>query len=83
MTRLPDLSIVIFRSLPKRGNANAFNEKLIVKIMNHGRIFMSSTLIYGKFMLRLAVLSFRTHLEKVDEAITIVEEMIDQVKKEF
>ena len=44
---------------------------------------MSSTLIHGNFMIRLAVLSFRTHLEKVDEAITIVEEMIDQVKKEL
>jgi aromatic-L-amino-acid decarboxylase len=79
----PDLSIVIFRYLPKRGNADAFNEKLIEKIMNHGRVFLSSTRIHGNVMLRLAVLSFRTHLEKVDEAITIVEEMIDQVKKEL
>jgi len=77
----PDLSIVIFRYLPDKGDANAFNEKLIEKIMNHGRVFMSSTLIHGHFMLRMAILSFRTHLERVDEAITIIEEMINQVKK--
>jgi len=43
---------------------------------------MSSTLIPGNFMLGLALLSFRPHLEKVDEAITILKEMVDRVKKE-
>jgi hypothetical protein len=46
------------------GDANVFNEKLIEKIMNHGRVFMSC------FVWRCYL--FRTHLEKVDEAITIV-----------
>ncbi len=51
--------------------------------MNHGRVFMSLTLIHGTFMLGTAVLSFRNHLERVDQAIILVEEMTDQVKKEF
>ena len=33
-------------------------------------------------MLRLAVLSFRIHLEKVDQAITIIRSMIFKVKEE-
>jgi hypothetical protein len=33
-------------------------------------------------MLRLAVLSYRTHLENIDQAITIVERMIKKVKEE-
>ena len=64
-----NFSIVIFRRLPGMGDANAFNEKLIEKIMNHGKVFMSC---FVRQCYLLAVLSFRTHLEKVDEAITIV-----------
>lgn len=69
-----NLSIVIFRYLPGMGDANAYNEKLIEKITNHDRVFMSC------FVWRCYL--FRTHLEKVDEAITIVKVMIDQVKNE-
>ncbi len=78
----PDLSIVIFRYVPKRGNADGFNKKLLEKIVSNGPIFISSTLIEKKFMLRLAVLSYRTHLEKLDQAITIVKRMIKEVKEE-
>lgn len=79
----PDLSIVIFRYVPEASDADFFNQKLIEKIMNDGRVFMSSTLIEQKFMLRLAVLSFRTHLEKVDQAITIIRSAIEEIKREL
>ncbi len=78
----PDLSIVIFRYVPDRGSADEFNKALLEKIITQGSIFISSTLIQGKFMLRLAVLSYRTHLEKVDQAISIVKGMIEKVKEE-
>ena len=78
----PDLSIVIFRHVPDHGNANDFNEKLVEKIMNHGRVFMSSTRIRGQVMLRLAVLSFRTHLDTVEDAIGIIKEKIQEIKAE-
>jgi glutamate/tyrosine decarboxylase-like PLP-dependent enzyme len=78
----PDLSIVIFRYVPESGDADEFNKQLLEKIITNGSIFISSTLIEGKFMLRLAVLSYRTHLENIDQAITIVKRMIKEVKED-
>jgi aromatic-L-amino-acid decarboxylase len=65
----PDLSIVTYRYLPKRGDADEFNQRLMQTIQQEGRIFISSTRIDGKFVLRLAVGCFRTHLEDIEEAL--------------
>lgn len=79
---LPDLSIVIFRYVPKKGGADEFNKTLLEKIIKDGSFFISSTLIQGRFMLRLAVLSYRTHLEKIDQAISLIKRMIKEMEKE-
>lgn len=68
----PDLSIVIFRFIPEVGDPNAFNKELISKIHQDGRIFISSTNLDGKFMLRFAVLSFRSHLRETDLLLKIL-----------
>jgi glutamate/tyrosine decarboxylase-like PLP-dependent enzyme len=70
----PDLSVVTFRYLPKDGNANAFNQKLIEGVQRHGRVFLSSTMLEDRFILRLAVLCFRSHLDTIDETIAILKE---------
>ena len=69
----PDLSIVTYRYIPKRGDVNEFNQQLNNAVQKDGRIFLSSTRIDGKFMLRLAVLGFRTHLDRIDQAIDILQ----------
>ncbi|MFC1561786.1 pyridoxal phosphate-dependent decarboxylase family protein [candidate division KSB1 bacterium] len=68
----PDLSVVTFRYLPKRGDPDEFNQRLIQAIQQEGRVFLSSTRINATFVLRIAVLCFRTHLEDIDEAIDIL-----------
>ena len=78
----PDLSIVTYRYLPKRGDVNEFNRQLVHAIQKDGRIFLSSTIIDGKFTLRLAVLGFRTHLDKVDQAIEILQEKARALSQE-
>jgi glutamate/tyrosine decarboxylase-like PLP-dependent enzyme len=65
----PDLSVVAFRYLPKSGDADDFNERLIKHVQQEGRVMLSGTRIDGTFHLRCAILCFRTHLEHVDEAI--------------
>jgi aromatic-L-amino-acid/L-tryptophan decarboxylase len=70
----PDLSVVTFRYQPARGDADAFNEKLIQAIKEDGRMFLSSTRINGEVRLRLAVLGFRTHLETIELALDILKE---------
>ncbi len=68
----PDLSVAIFRYVPKSGDANAFNEKLIKAIQDDGRVFLSSTTLEGVFWIRVAVVIFRTHLNHVDLLLEII-----------
>jgi len=68
----PDLSVVAFRYLPKSGDADAFNERLITLVQNEGRVMLSGTRIDGTYYIRCAILCFRTHIEHVDEAIEVI-----------
>jgi glutamate/tyrosine decarboxylase-like PLP-dependent enzyme len=65
----PDLSVVTYRYLPPRGDADQFNQRLVKAIQREGRIFVSSTRVAGKYVLRAAIVSFRTHLDDIDEAL--------------
>jgi glutamate/tyrosine decarboxylase-like PLP-dependent enzyme len=69
----PDLSVVTYRYLPERGDADEFNRRLAVALQEDGRIFVSSTQLGGRFTLRLAVLNFRTHLAQVELALELLE----------
>ena len=69
----PELSVVIYRYIPKSGDVNAFNDNLVKAVREDGRVFVSSTLINGEFWIRLAVLSFRTHLWHIDHLLSIFE----------
>jgi glutamate/tyrosine decarboxylase-like PLP-dependent enzyme len=65
----PQLSVVAFRYVAKQGDANEFNEQLLRDLLEEGRIMFSGTRIDGAYYIRCAILSFRTHVEHVDEAI--------------
>jgi hypothetical protein len=41
-------------------------------IQQDGRIFISSTRIKGQLVLRIAISSFRTHLDDIDETLEIL-----------
>ena len=69
----PDLSVVTYRYRPKRGDADEFNRRLLTAVQEDGRVFISSTLLNGRFTLRLAVLHFRTHLAEVDTALDVLQ----------
>lgn len=71
----PDLSVVTYRFAPQgtsESELNELNEALLKEIQNDGRVFISSTLLNNKFTLRLAVLSFRTHLHTIDLLIDLL-----------
>jgi glutamate/tyrosine decarboxylase-like PLP-dependent enzyme len=68
----PDLSVVAFRYIPKNADVDEFNERLMSHIQREGRVMMSGTRIDGSYRLRCAILSFRTHLEHVDDAVDAV-----------
>lgn len=68
----PELSVAAFRHVPKNGDVNEFNKKLVEAMHNEGEIFISSTMLDGKYILRFACLSFRTHLDHVDRLLAML-----------
>ncbi len=78
----PDLSVATYRWVPERGDANAFNERLVAELHRDGRIFVTSTLLDGVFVLRVAILTYRTHLAQVDLYLEILEEKVAQLEAE-
>jgi aromatic-L-amino-acid decarboxylase len=72
----PELSVATYRYISKKHDANAFNKRLMEEIVKDGRVFISSTMLENRFMLRLAVLSFRTHLSTVNTLLTLLKEKV-------
>ena len=87
----PELSVVTYRYVPKKNLPkntkdlekfiDRFNELLVKEVQNDGRVFLSSTVLNGKFTLRLAVLSFRTHLKTIDLALKILKEKVQLLEE--
>lgn len=68
----PDLSVVAFRYKPARGDPDSFNDALLQRVQDEGRVFLSGTRVNGESRLRCAILSFRTHLAHIDETIDVL-----------
>lgn len=72
----PDLSVAMFRWVPEGADdaqANAFNQRLLGTILDDGRVFLSSTTVDGVFWIRVAVLCFRTHRDRIDAVLEVLE----------
>jgi glutamate/tyrosine decarboxylase-like PLP-dependent enzyme len=78
----PDLSIVAFRYRPGKGDPDDFNRRLLQRLQEEGRVFLSGTRIDGTDWLRCAILSFRTHLEHVDEALEVLARLAAELEAE-
>ena len=79
----PDLSIVTFRWAPAGASletANRQNQQIVEGVRKDGRVFLSSTMIDGRFTLRLVALSFRTHRKTIDLALRVLREQVEALK---
>lgn len=72
----PQLSIVAFRL---RDRDNRAQTELLDRVNARGRVFLSSTLIDEKVVLRICVLSFRTHADRMDDALTAIEQETERM----
>ena len=68
----PDLTVVPFRYRPRSGDPEEFNRRLLDRINASRRVFLSSTMINGRFVIRACIVSFRTHRDRIEEAIGII-----------
>jgi aromatic-L-amino-acid decarboxylase len=68
----PQLSILAFR-LVRPGlegeGLDLLNRELLERINARGHVFLTSTLLLGRFAIRICVLSFRTHRDRLEEGL--------------
>lgn len=62
----PQLSVVAFRL---RGQDDHANAELLRRVNARGRVFLSSTRVQGRHAIRVCVLCFRTHRDRLDDAL--------------
>lgn len=75
----PDLTVVTFRWAPAAMSlerANEINRAITDSVRRDGRVFLSSTLLDGRFTIRMVALSFRTHRRTIDLALRVVREQL-------
>jgi len=69
------LSIVCFRYVPRHANADTLNRKLVNRIQQDGRLFVSGTLVRGTYALRAAILNFRSTPADAQRTVEVVTEL--------
>jgi aromatic-L-amino-acid decarboxylase len=78
----PELTIVPFWLQPPGATlegTNELNRRLLERINSSRRVFMSSTLIRGRFVIRPCIVVHRTHRDRIDEAIDITRRAVSDL----
>jgi aromatic-L-amino-acid decarboxylase len=70
----PQLSIVAFRLRAPADEADRLGPELLRRVNARKRVFLSSTRVAGRYALRICVLSFRTHENRVRDAVVALRE---------
>lgn len=70
----PQLSVIAFRLKGDGADADARNAELLRRVNARRRVFLSSTRLGGRYVLRICVLSFRTHADRVQDAVQALRE---------
>lgn len=75
----PDLSVSYFWYPSSNQSGNKFNQSLLKELHKDGEIFFSSTVIKEKFVIRMAILSFRTKLITIDKALEMLKRALEKI----
>ena len=76
----PDLSVSYFW-YPFEKNSNERNKHLMEAIHRDGSIFFSSSVIHEQYVIRIAILSFRTKLMHIEKALQMIDECLKKMMK--
>ena len=71
----PELSVVAFHwAQGPSAEWDRHTREILQKLEDHGHIFLSSTRLHGHFVIRAAILSFRTHLHTIDALLDLLKQ---------
>jgi len=65
----PELSLVAFRFEPpgvEGDGLDSLNRELLRRVNERGNVYLTGTMLRGRFALRICVLSFRTHMDRME-----------------
>ena len=80
----PHLSLLAFRWAPAgtdREDRNHLNRELLDRINQRQRVYLTSTVIEGKFVIRICVLSFRTHRERMEMYLEDIRDSLAELSR--
>ncbi|MDP6408388.1 MAG: aminotransferase class I/II-fold pyridoxal phosphate-dependent enzyme [Planctomycetota bacterium] len=78
----PQLSLLAFRIAGEGEDTERLNRALLERVNARRRFYITPTILGGRFTLRICVLSFRTHFERVRECVeAVVEETAALLKQ--
>ena len=78
----PQLSLVAFRLVVEGLNEdelNDLNRRFLDAVNDRQRIFISHAVVRGNYLLRICVLSFRTHLPNMEIALEDIRAVVDEL----
>ena len=75
----PQLSVVAFRYVRKGADVNALNRRLIERINARKRVMLTPTIIDGQFIIRICVVSFRTHMDRMQMALDDIRRSVSEL----
>jgi len=76
LTCPPELSLLAFRVEPPgldRADRDRFNSEVMDGVNRRGRVYLTGTTLDDGFVIRICVLSFRTHLDRMQLALEDIE----------
>lgn len=83
----PQLSIVAFRWNPgginDEGELNDRNRRLLSRINARQRVMLTATMLGDRFALRVCVVSFRTHRDRVEAALADIRAAVAEIGEEL
>ena len=68
----PQLSIVAFRLKPDgvaEADLNELNRQFMKRVNSRNRVYLTGTMLGGRFAVRICVLSFRTHMDRMEACL--------------
>ena len=85
----PQLTVTAFRLAPPgraEDELNDLNRELLASINARKNVYLTATSLRGRFVLRICIVSFRTHRERMERCVedvrAAVREVTDRIRKE-
>ncbi len=81
----PQVTVVVWRLRADRleqRERNALNRELLRRINERRRVYLTGTMLRGEFVIRICVLSFRTHRERLEMALEDIADSVRSLRAE-